>query len=112
MCTGRTAKDCDSLNIITLKVVPQGCPRCPDSDDLSECHNLYYLKTLIFAKSCKKFSTEEVNFDSKKLSVETLQDHLNVFEWGPITGSNTLSDPYMPETSAFLPQGVTALVGP
>ncbi len=45
-----------------IKVVLEGHSRCPDCHDLSECHHLY------------KFNS--VHFDSEKLSVETLWDHL------------------------------------
>ncbi len=52
-----------------FKVVLEGYRRCPDSHDLSECHHQ--------PKSYPYYKFNSVNFDSEKLSVETLWDHLN-----------------------------------
>ncbi len=49
---------------LKLKVVLEGYRRCQDSHDLSECHHL---------SPSYKFNI--VNFDSEKLSAETLWDH-------------------------------------
>ncbi len=61
-------------NLCWLKVVLEGCCRCPDSHDLSAYHHLYDLGRHISSPSYKLNS---LNFDSEKLFVETLWDHLN-----------------------------------
>ncbi len=48
----------DNFNISQFKVVLEGYRRCPDSHDLSECHHLTM--------------PTSVNFDTEKVSVETL----------------------------------------
>ncbi len=52
-------------------MVLEGYRRCPDSHDLSECHHLCDLGRHIYTHN-------SVNFDSEKISVETLWDHLKV----------------------------------
>ncbi len=49
-------------------MVLEGYRRCPDSHDLSEWHHLYDWAGI--------YRFNSVNFDSDKLSVEALWDHL------------------------------------
>ena len=56
-----------------FKVVLEGYRRCSVSHDLSECHHLYDLGSI---KSSPSYKFNSVNFDSEKLSMETLWDHL------------------------------------
>ncbi len=58
-----------------LKVVLEGCCRCPDSHDLSAYCHLYDLGR---QKSSPSYKLNNLNFDFEKLSVETLWDHLNL----------------------------------
>ncbi len=56
-------------------VVLQGYPMCPDRHDLSECHHLYDLGR---HKSSPSYKFNSLNFDSEKISVITVQDHLKM----------------------------------
>ncbi len=55
--------------IFAFKVVLEGCCRCPDSHDLSA-----------YQKSSPSYKLNSLNFDSEKLSVETLWDHLKAMK--------------------------------
>ncbi len=74
-----------------LTVVLEGYCRCPDSHDLSECHHPYDLgrhteqpfgicSCIMAAPGCQKSSPSyqfnSLNFDSKKLSGRSVEDHL------------------------------------
>ncbi len=56
-----------------IKVVLRGYPRCPNNHDLSECHHPYGLGRYI--KQPSSYQYISFNFDSKKVSVITLNDH-------------------------------------
>ncbi len=62
-------------------MVLQGSPRSPDIHDLSECHHLYDLRPLLAAKS-RSYQFNSLNFDSKKISVRSVEDHLNRYAGG------------------------------
>ena len=58
-------------------MVLEGYRRCPDSHDLSECHHLYDLGRHI----SPSYKFNSVNFDSKRLSIETVWDNLKKQEY-------------------------------
>ncbi len=58
-----------------IKVVLQGSPRSPDIYDLSEYHRLYNLGRHTEEPS-PSYQFNSLNFDSKKISVRSVEDHL------------------------------------
>ncbi len=67
-------------------MVLECCGRCLDSHDLSAYHHLYdlcrHIRSFIkaapgYQKSSPSYKLSSLNFDSQKLFVETLWDHLN-----------------------------------
>ena len=74
-------------NLTTVKVVLHGSPRYPDIHDLSEYHRLYdsgrhteqpYIKAApVCQKSSPSYQVNGLNFDFKKISMRSVEDHLN-----------------------------------
>ncbi len=69
---------CGGPKAIVIKVVLQESPKSPDIHDLSECHRIYDFGKASpgCQESSPSYQVTSLNFDFKKVSMRSVQDHL------------------------------------